>query len=138
MNSTAEIGKPAPDIQVDTWVQGGPANFGSLRGRVVLVEVFQVNCPGCFVHALPQVVYLHERYEAQGLTVIGLATAFGEVYYGASTAGGYPASVSSGSVPIDDRFTDLASNTSWPVPGPPPATFMGSVLPTRNLIYFNL
>lgn len=70
------IGAPAPDIQVDTWVQGVPVNFSTLTGRVVLVEVFQVNCPGCFVHALPQVLHLHQTYQDRGLTVIGLATAF--------------------------------------------------------------
>lgn len=76
MNTRAEIGKSAPDIQVANWVQGDPQNISSLPGRVVLVEVFQVNCPGCFVHALPQVLHLHQTYHDQGLTVIGLATAF--------------------------------------------------------------
>ena len=76
MTSHAIIGKPAPDIQVAAWVQGEPANFSTLRGRVVLVEVFQVNCPGCFLHALPKVLQLHQRYGDSGLTVIGLATAF--------------------------------------------------------------
>jgi len=56
MKACATLGKPAPDIQAENWVQGDPVNFSSLSGRVVLVEVFQVNCPGCFVHALPQPV----------------------------------------------------------------------------------
>ncbi len=76
ISNTAVIGKPAPDIQVGTWVQGEPVNISTLPGRVVLVEVFQVNCPGCFAHALPQVVQLHQRYHERGLAVIGLATAF--------------------------------------------------------------
>jgi len=76
MNNEAIIGRPAPDLQVETWVQGNPANFSTLRGCVVLVEVFQVNCPGCFVHALPEALHLHQRYHDDGLTVIGLATAF--------------------------------------------------------------
>jgi hypothetical protein len=76
MSTEAIIGKTAPDLQVETWVQGEPANFSTLRGRVVLVEVFQVNCPGCFVHALPEALHLHQRYHDDGLTVIALATAF--------------------------------------------------------------
>ena len=76
MNDEAIIGKSAPEIQVETWVQGGPLNISELHGRVVLVEVFQVNCPGCFVHALPEVLHLHQAYHHRGLTVIGLATAF--------------------------------------------------------------
>ncbi len=64
------------DISVDTWVQGGPINLTDLIGSVVFVEVFQVNCPGCFLYALPHAIQLHKTYQAKGLVVIGLATAF--------------------------------------------------------------
>ena len=64
------------DITVDTWVQGGPILLNDLIGSVVLIEVFQVNCPGCFIYSLPRAIELHERYHQQGLVVIGLATAF--------------------------------------------------------------
>lgn len=64
------------DIAVDTWVQGGPVSLDSLAGSVVLIEVFQVNCPGCFLYALPRAIELHEKYHRNGLVVIGLATAF--------------------------------------------------------------
>ncbi len=47
-----------------------------LLGSVVLVEVFQVNCPGCFLYALPKAIQLHEHYRDKGLKIIGLATAF--------------------------------------------------------------
>ena len=76
MHNTATIGKPAPDIQVESWVQGGPVNIRTLSGQVILVEVFQVNCPGCFVHALPEALRLYQIYQDKGLAVIGLATAF--------------------------------------------------------------
>lgn len=61
---------------VSEWVQGDPVNLDQLTGRVVLVEVFQVNCPGCFLYALPQAVGWHHRYADRGLTVLGVATAF--------------------------------------------------------------
>jgi hypothetical protein len=64
------------DIAVGTWVQGGPIELTDLIGSVVLIEVFQVNCPGCFLYSLPKSIDLHEKYHQQGLTVIGLATAF--------------------------------------------------------------
>ncbi len=66
------------DISVETWVQGGPLTLKNLVGSVVLVEVFQVNCPGCFMYALPKAIQLHETYHEKGLTIIGLATAFEE------------------------------------------------------------
>jgi len=72
----AEIGQKAPLLLLSDWVQGEPVNFDQLSGRVVLVEVFQVNCPGCFLYALPQAVDLYQRYADQGLSVLGVATAF--------------------------------------------------------------
>ena len=72
----AEIGQQAPLLTVSKWVQGEPVNIDRLLGRVVLVEVFQMNCPGCFLYALPQAVDWHQKYSNSGLSVLGLATAF--------------------------------------------------------------
>lgn len=58
------------------WVQGGPINLGDLQNKIVVVEVFQVNCPGCFIYGLPEAIEIHNRYGAQGVVVLGLATAF--------------------------------------------------------------
>jgi hypothetical protein len=72
----AQICEKAPLFSVSDWVQGGSTNFDQLAGKVVLVEVFQVNCPGCFLYALPQAIDFHQRYSNQGLVVLGIATAF--------------------------------------------------------------
>ncbi|MDP1774087.1 MAG: redoxin domain-containing protein [Methylobacter sp.] len=72
----AQIGQKAPLLSVSTWVQGAEVNFDQLSGQVVLVEVFQVNCPGCFLYALPQAIDLYQKYSEQGLAVLGVATAF--------------------------------------------------------------
>ena len=64
------------DISVDTWVQNAPVDITRLVGSVVLIEVFQVNCPGCFIYSLPKAVQLHKTFHDRGLVVIGLATAF--------------------------------------------------------------
>lgn len=76
MNPIAKIGIKAPALKVSTWVQGKPCTLDQLLGTVVLIEVFQVNCPGCFLYSIPQAIDLHQRYHNKGLTVIGLATAF--------------------------------------------------------------
>ncbi len=70
------IGQKAPPLFVSEWVQGEPLNLDQLEGQVVLVEIFQVNCPGCFMYALPLAAKLHQRYANKGLIVLGLATAF--------------------------------------------------------------
>ena len=72
----ATIGTKAPNLEVSTWVQGKPTNIDRKRGNVVLVEVFQVNCPGCFLYSIPEVIDIYRRYRDKGLTVLGLATAF--------------------------------------------------------------
>jgi hypothetical protein len=76
MQSPAVIGQTAPELEISAWVQGEATSLQQMRGSVVLVEVFQVNCTGCFVHALPEILHLHKTYAEQGLCVIGLATAF--------------------------------------------------------------
>lgn len=70
------IGAKAPNLQVSTWIQGKPTNISNEKGNVVLVEVFQVNCPGCFLYSIPETIDIYRKYKDKGLTVLGLATAF--------------------------------------------------------------
>jgi len=70
------VNQPATNLQVAEWVQGEPSNIDLQRGRVILIEVFQVNCPGCFIGGLPEVIQAYMDYRDQPLTVWGLATAF--------------------------------------------------------------
>ena len=76
MTITAHINQPAPQPETECWVQGYEPPIGELTDQVILIEVIQVNCTGCFIHALPEVIRLHETYAAQGLTVFAIATAF--------------------------------------------------------------
>ncbi len=76
MNQLAGIAKPAPELILSDWVQGTPKTLAQLESNVVLIEVFQINCPGCFLYSLPQAIDLHQRYSDKGLTVLGVATAF--------------------------------------------------------------
>jgi peroxiredoxin len=72
----ARIGNKAPDLSVSEWVQGRPTNINNESGNVVLVEVFQVNCPGCFTHGIPQAIDMYRKYRDSDLRVLGVATAF--------------------------------------------------------------
>ena len=69
-------GQPAPNLSVSTWVQGAATNLDQQRGNVVLIEVFQVNCPGCFFTAIPEAIKVHDHFAGQPVTVLGIATAF--------------------------------------------------------------
>lgn len=68
---------PAPEWLIARWF-GAPApiNLRSLRGRVVLAVAFQMLCPGCVAHALPQASRAREAFAESDLAVVGLHTVF--------------------------------------------------------------
>ncbi len=72
----SQFDQAAPSFVVDQWVQGNPTNIDLERGNVILVEVFQVNCPGCFLYGLPAAIEIYQKFKGQALCVLGLATAF--------------------------------------------------------------
>jgi len=72
----ARIGQKAPNLKVSKWVQGSSTNIDKEIDNVVLVEVFQVNCPGCFLYGIPEAMDIYRKYRKEGVTVLGLATAF--------------------------------------------------------------
>lgn len=71
-----KLGRMAPALAVSDWVRGPAVQLQQLRGRVILIEFFQVNCPGCFLYSLPQAIDIYQRYAELGLQVLGVATAF--------------------------------------------------------------
>ena len=72
----AKIGAKAPSLKISNWVQGLPTNVDKEKDNVILVEVFQVNCPGCFLYGIPQAIDIYSKYRKDGLIVLGMATAF--------------------------------------------------------------
>lgn len=73
---TVKAGSPAPELKVSEWVQGGPISLKDYQSKVIVVEVFQVNCPGCFIYGIPEAINTYQKYKNNGVVVLGLATAF--------------------------------------------------------------
>lgn len=71
-----EIGQKVPNLSISEWIQGAPTNLDQEKDQVVLVDVFQVNCPGCFMHAIPEAIAIYNKYKDDGVRVLGVATAF--------------------------------------------------------------
>ncbi|MBI5698627.1 MAG: TlpA family protein disulfide reductase, partial [Thaumarchaeota archaeon] len=71
-----QIGQKAPNLGVSKWVQGMPTNIDQEKDHIILVEVFQVNCPGCFLYGIPEAINIYNKYKDQGVRVLGIATAF--------------------------------------------------------------
>lgn len=67
----------APEWQVEVWLNTrAPLELPQLRGRVILLHAFQMLCPGCVSHAVPQAERVHKEYAELGVSVIGLHTVF--------------------------------------------------------------
>jgi hypothetical protein len=73
---SVKIGEKAPNLKVSQWIQGLPTNFDKEKDHIVLVEVFQVNCPGCFLYGIPEAINIYNKYHSEGVIVLGVATAF--------------------------------------------------------------
>lgn len=67
----------APAWQASRWFNTAePLELDGLRGRVVLMHAFQMLCPGCVSHGVPQAERVHRRFGAHGVVVVGFHTVF--------------------------------------------------------------
>ena len=73
---SVQIGQKAPNLKVSKWIQGIDTNLDKQNDNVVVVEVFQVNCPGCFMYGIPESIEIYNKYKSDGISVLGMATAF--------------------------------------------------------------
>ena len=66
----------APELAITRWfnTDGNPI-LADLRGNVVVMEAFQMLCPGCVSHGLPQAQRIQQMFGDE-LTVLGLHCVF--------------------------------------------------------------
>lgn len=64
---------PAPEWDVSEWI-GTPSPLASLRGKVVMLEAFQMLCAGCVNYGIPQAQRVARMFP--NVAVIGLHTVF--------------------------------------------------------------
>ena len=70
-------GQPAPGWRTTEWLNSPrPIDLASLRGRVVVLHAFQMLCPACVSHGLPQAQRIHELFPPSEVATIGLHTVF--------------------------------------------------------------
>lgn len=66
----------APALQTSEWLNTDKAlTLQSLRGKIVVLLTFQMLCPGCVSHGLPQAMAIHRQFGDE-VQVIGLHTVF--------------------------------------------------------------
>ena len=67
---------PAPELVVSEWLNTEtPLTLAGLRGEVVVIEAFQMLCPGCVAHGLPQAQRVQTAF-GRDLVVLGLHSVF--------------------------------------------------------------
>lgn len=66
-----------PEWQATEWLNTAePLSLAALRGKVVLLHAFQMLCPGCVSHALPQAERTRQAFPDSDFAVVGLHTVF--------------------------------------------------------------
>lgn len=73
-----ETAHPALPIEAERWFNTDrPISLDMFRGKVVVLHAFQMLCPGCVAHAVPQARRLHEIAKSlDDLVVLGIHTVF--------------------------------------------------------------
>lgn len=67
----------APELQVSEWLNTkNPIALADLRGKVVVIEAFQMLCPGCVSHGLPQAMQIYANFRREDVAVLGLHSVF--------------------------------------------------------------
>lgn len=66
-----------PDWSVEQWFNTPkPISLAEMCGKVVVIEAFQMLCPGCVSHGLPLAQQVHDHFPRADVAVIGLHTVF--------------------------------------------------------------
>lgn len=69
--------RPAPELDVAEWLNTpSPIHLADLVGKVVVIEAFQMLCPGCVQMGLPQLGRVHEQFSPDDVAALGLHTVF--------------------------------------------------------------
>ena len=79
---TPRFGLDAAGRSAPAWVTGEWFNtraalqLADLRGRIVVLHAFQMLCPGCVQHGLPQTQRIRAAFAPEDVAVVGLHTVF--------------------------------------------------------------
>lgn len=66
-----------PEWDISEWLNTPqPLQLSGLRGRVVVIHAFQMLCPGCVAHGIPQATEIHKTLASDELVVVGLHSVF--------------------------------------------------------------
>ena len=66
----------AKSLEIQEWLNTDKdLNLEVLKGNIIVIHVFQMLCPGCVQHSIPQAKKIHERFKEE-VIVLGLHSVF--------------------------------------------------------------
>ncbi len=110
------LGRPAPEISNEIWLNSEPLRLAELRGKVVMVEFWTFGCWNCR-NIEPYVKAWHKKYASQGLVVIAIHSPEFQYEHDVNRVKEYIRDNKlSYAVPIDNEFTTWRKykNRYWP------------------------
>ncbi|WP_339744404.1 redoxin domain-containing protein [uncultured Maricaulis sp.] len=67
----------APELMVSQWFNTkAELSLAALRGKVVVIEAFQMLCPGCIMRGIPLAQSIQRTFSPSQVAVIGLHSVF--------------------------------------------------------------
>lgn len=67
----------APPLVTSAWLNTSkPLDIPDFRGKILVIEAFQMLCPGCVSHALPQAQRIAQTFPKDQVAILGLHTVF--------------------------------------------------------------
>jgi hypothetical protein len=67
----------APSWEITHWFNTPePLSLECLHGKIIVIEAFQMLCPGCVSHGLPLATRVSQMFDSSRVAVIGLHTVF--------------------------------------------------------------
>lgn len=67
----------APEWAISEWIGGNPGTVASNRGKVILIDFFQLWCPGCNQFSLPLFERWQEKYGSRDdVLIVSIHTVF--------------------------------------------------------------
>ncbi len=66
-----DLGRQAPELLNETWLNAQPLHLADLKGKVVMVEFWTYGCYNCR-NVEPYVKQWHKKFAPQGFVVVGV------------------------------------------------------------------